>query len=109
MEPEQLQRMRELGMWLAKHGDTIYGTQEGPLPPQPWGALTRRGKRIYLHVLDSATTSLALPLPPPRIRSARYFADETELPFKDEAGTVTLQLRPEHRQELDRVVVLDTY
>ena len=108
IQPECAQRLREMGKWLAKNGDTIYGTLRGPVPPQPWGATTRRNNKVYVHVLDAATTSVALGPPLRRVQAARYFADESPVPFRDEGGTVFLTLRPELPGEMDRVVLLET-
>src|SRR5262249_35476502 len=55
---EALERLTNVGRWLETHGDSIYGTREGPIPPQPWGYSTTKadgGPSIptYLHVLKS--------------------------------------------------------
>jgi alpha-L-fucosidase len=50
--PEHQERYREMGRWLRAHGDTIYRTRGGPLPPAAWGVSTRRGRKAYLHVLQ---------------------------------------------------------
>lgn len=46
-------RLRGVGEWLAKHGETIYGTRGGPVPAQDWGVSTRNNRHgiTYLHVL----------------------------------------------------------
>jgi len=54
--PEVSQRLLEVGKWLETHGDSIYGTRQGPFQPQPWGVWTARGRqdhpeKIYLHIL----------------------------------------------------------
>lgn len=102
------QTLRTLGMWLAKHGQAVYGTREGPVPPQSWGATTRRGRKVYIHVVDSLTTTIALQIPKLRVQSARYLQDEMDVPFRVEESTLTLPLRREAPGELTRVVVLET-
>jgi len=108
IQPEFTQRLREIGMWLAKHGESIYATRGGPLPPQPWGATTHRGRKVYVHVLDDATSSVVIPLDYARVQTARYLVDEEDVPFKDDEGTITLSLRSIRPGEYNRVVVLDT-
>jgi alpha-L-fucosidase len=107
IQPEFRDRLHEIGLWLAKNGESIYGTRRGPTPPQPWGATTRRDNKVYVHVLDKDTSSVQLHVSH-RVRAARYFDDESEVPFTDEGGTVTLQLRPERPRELDRLVLILT-
>src|SRR5262245_33875482 len=41
IQPEAVERLRDIGRWLQTYGSTIYGTRRGPVPPQPWGATTQ--------------------------------------------------------------------
>ena len=56
IEVESRQRLVDVGKWLTTYGDTVYGTRQGPISPQPWGVSTVKGSRdhpaeIYLHIL----------------------------------------------------------
>ncbi|MEN1678978.1 MAG: alpha-L-fucosidase [Planctomycetota bacterium] len=51
------ERLRAMGKWLAKHGESIYGTSAGPVAGGKWGRTTMRGRDdgntdIYVHVFD---------------------------------------------------------
>jgi len=49
---EWLRRMSDIGDWLAEHGRSVYGTSGCPLQEEsPQMLYTRRGKRLYLHLL----------------------------------------------------------
>lgn len=61
IQPEFVERLRDIGSWLAKNGDTIYGTRGGPIEPRPWGVTTQKGGEIYLHVLGVHDRALLLP------------------------------------------------
>ena len=37
-----LQRLKEMGEWTRKYGETIYGTTAGDIPVQEWGVTTRK-------------------------------------------------------------------
>lgn len=52
IEPRQADRLRELGAWLKKYGESIYGTRGGPYMNGPWGGATCKGKTVYLHLLN---------------------------------------------------------
>jgi len=58
-------RLKEIGDWLAKYGESIYNTRPGPFQPvdRQYGA-TFRGKTVYVHILSWA------PVPAPRRRGA---------------------------------------
>ena len=61
IEPRQVARLREIGLWLEKNGNSIYGTRAGPFTPGDWGASTQKGSTIYLHVLNWPDGKLSLP------------------------------------------------
>src|SRR4029079_5463717 len=52
LQPEAVTRLQEIGAWLQRYGVSIYGTRKGPVPPQAWGATTRKDTTVYVHVLD---------------------------------------------------------
>jgi alpha-L-fucosidase len=54
LDPESVQRLEGVGAWLAKYGQSIYGTHGGPIAPQPWGVSTHSADAIYLHILDTS-------------------------------------------------------
>ncbi len=57
-------RLKEVGAWLKKYGESIYGTRGGPLQPVDgeYGT-TYRGNSIYLHCLN-AMNGQTVGLPP---------------------------------------------
>lgn len=56
-----LERMAEMGQWLRENGETIYGTEAGPFPAQTWGTTTRKGDRLFVHVMTPETNAILLP------------------------------------------------
>ena len=57
-----LERLKGMGEWLRKYGDTVYGTTAGDIPAQDWGVTTRKGNRLFVHIFDLKEKSLYLPL-----------------------------------------------
>ena len=57
IEPRQVERLKEMGAWLAKNGESIYGTRGGPWKPTKTLASTRKGSTVYLHVLTLAKSA----------------------------------------------------
>jgi alpha-L-fucosidase len=107
IQPEHRERLREVGDWLAKHGETVYGTRGGPITPRPWGVTTHKGNRVFVHVLDWPDKVLALPRPPRPVNAARYFADGREVPFTVDADALLLRLDPEAADPIDTIVELE--
>jgi len=56
-----LSRLKEMGEWLGKYGESIYGTTAGDIQDVEWGTSTRKGEKLYLHVLKSDVREIVLP------------------------------------------------
>ena len=56
-----------MGAWLAKYGESIYGTRGGPFKPGDYGVSTRKGNTIYLHILEWPDDALKLPAIPAKV------------------------------------------
>jgi alpha-L-fucosidase len=106
IQPEFVTRLQEMGAWTSKYGESIYGTRGGPIGPRPWGVTTRKGDRVYVHVLDAVDPSLLLPPLPSAVRAARLLNGGAAVPFKTgDFGTV-LTL-PKDLDPVDTIVVLE--
>ena len=63
IEPRQAERLKEMGDWLKKYGESVYGTTGGPYKPTDWLTSTRRGNTIYINLLKYDKNTLELPFP----------------------------------------------
>jgi alpha-L-fucosidase len=74
-----VERLGMMGKWLKAHGEAIYGTQASPFPkPLPWGRVTRKGNKLYLHVFDTTQTQITLPGLKTKLKGARTLAGYTK-------------------------------
>jgi alpha-L-fucosidase len=105
IQPEFIERLRGVGKWVERNGESIYGTRGGPLPPTSWGATTQRPGKIYVHVMDYAGDLLALSKLPP-VKSAKVLTSGAKVEVTQIEGGVVLRL-PETRDEADTVLVLE--
>ncbi len=94
-------RLREMGEWMSKNGQTIYGTTAGWLKPQNWGAITTKGKTHYIHVLDPSAGALALDIK--GFKSAKLLTGEGKLGVSKNGNTVTFTL-PEKPDAIDTII-----
>jgi len=62
IEQRQIDRLKEVGEWMKKYGESIYGTRGGPYKPQRWIASTHKGNKIYIHLLQWPDGNLKLPV-----------------------------------------------
>jgi alpha-galactosidase len=58
IDPADSQILEGIGQWLDANGESIYGTTRSPLGVQPWGEVTRKGNRLYLHVFNWPQTEV---------------------------------------------------
>lgn len=107
IQPEFVARLHEMGQWLARHGESIYGTRGGPLSPRPWGVTTHKGSKIYLHVLDWPDETLALPRLPQKIKSARFLKNGGPAKIIDHELGLLLRMPAPAVDEYDTVVELE--
>ena len=105
IEPRQVARLKEMGAWLEKHGETIYATRGGPFRPGPWGASTCKGKTIYLHVFQWPGDAITLPPIPKKILESSVLTGGAAEVKQTDQG-IRIAVPKAHRQEIDTIVVL---
>jgi alpha-L-fucosidase len=108
IQPEFVDRLKEVGQWVSANGESIYGTRGGPITPRSWGVTTQKGDTVFVHVLDWDDSVLVLPALPRRVKSARLLKDGRPLVVQQTASGLTLPL-PEAgaRDRYDTVVALE--
>jgi alpha-L-fucosidase len=105
IDPEQAGRLKEVGVWLAKNGDSIYGTRGGPWKPTESVASTRKGKTIYVHVLKWPEGPVKLPNIPAKILSARLLKGGSAQ-FSQTTAGIELSVDSAKRTAVDTVITL---
>ena len=74
------ERLKKMGKWLKRYGESIYGTRGGDIPPHDWGVTTRKGNILYVHILDLGDDALYLPLDS-KVVSARCLNDGSQVEY----------------------------
>ena len=100
-------RLRAIGEWLSRYGDSIYGTRGGPLPPADWGVTTHKGNKIYVHVLHWSAPLLAIGPITSRVKSAQMLTADAPVEVTQNKDGVVLKIPEAKPDEPDRVVVLN--
>lgn len=106
-----VERLKEVGQWMAVNGESIYGCGASGLPKPKWGMITAKERTIYLHVFNwPADGRLTLGKSAGiMVRTAYLLADtqKRQLPLKvdGEGMNLTLSLQPPNT--VDSVIVLE--
>jgi alpha-L-fucosidase len=106
IDPPQVERLREIGQWLGKYGESIYGTRGGPFLPGDYGVSTRKANTVYVHVLHWPKGNLVLPTIPAKVVSAKALTGGKATFTQSEAG-IELSLPEADRNEVDTLIALE--
>jgi alpha-L-fucosidase len=106
IEARQVARLKEMGTWLNKYGESIYNTQGGPYKPNAAYAATRKGNKIYLHVFETKQTLTLPAIPKLKIEKA-YLLKGAAIAYKQDANAVTIDLPAQLPDVNDTVIVLE--
>ncbi len=106
IQAEFVERLRAIGGWLSRNGESLYGTRGGPTQPDSWGVTTQTGGRIFVHVLDLNSELLALSRLP-NVKSAKMLATGAPVEMSKLSGGLLLRIPQAGRDPNDTVIVLE--
>ena len=120
LPPEQIARLDELARWMRAYGDAIHDSEPGLEPWQFYGPSTRKGERVFLHLLMRPYESVSVRgVPVRRVRSARELASGRALEHlarttildqminADPLGELTIRVPEDVLDPLATVIELD--
>lgn len=106
IEDRQADRLREMGAWLEKYGESVYATRGGPYMPGANLASTTRGNAVYLHVLAWPEGGLRLPaLGAKVVKSAVLTGGKASVTQGDDA--LLIEVAPSERDPIDTIIKLE--
>ena len=76
---ECVQILGEVGGWMHENGESVYGCGNAGLAKPEWGRWTRKGNRLYAHVLDRGIGPVNLRGLEGKATRARLLADDSEI------------------------------
>lgn len=103
---EALDRLHDIGQWMNVYGETFYGTRAGDFPEQEWGTSTRKGSKLFIHLLTPKSTTVSVPVSC-KVKRAVRFNDRKPVKFKKTPSGIELYLE-ELPTDIDHVIELET-
>lgn len=77
-----LERLKGIGEWTSAYGETIYGTEAGGLQSAAWGTTTRKGNKLYMHLITDELPSEILIPKEYKVKSAVSFDTKEKVRLK---------------------------
>ena len=126
IEPQQAERLRQIGDWLRRYGESVYMTRGGPfIAPDAhkrkqegyygkftiaaghyWGGSTHKGNAIYLHILRWPADTVRLPPIMKKIVGHSVLTGG-EAEVKQTADGITVSVPAAQRDALETIVKLE--
>lgn len=76
---ESVAILQEVGRWMRRNGDSIFGCGRAELLRPDWGRYTQRGNKLFAHILDKGVGAINLTGLKGKIKKARLLADGSEV------------------------------
>src|SRR5712691_3892120 len=109
-----VERMAQIGQWLRVNSEAINGATPSPFPYElPWGLITTKPGKVYLHVFDWPKNELVLYGLKSPVREAYLLSNKSKLKITQTADekldhhALTIQLPALAPDKNDSVIVLD--
>ena len=91
--PQARERIAQIGGWLARNGDSVYGTHRTRLGKQPFGWTTANDSTLFLHIVhwpkDSSVRVEGLF---DQVERVAFLDGEKATSFQQKADVLTVQL-----------------
>jgi alpha-L-fucosidase len=89
-------RLDAIETWMARNGESIIGTAPGLEPWQHYGPSTRRGSRVYAHVLSRPYDDVTVRgIRIKRLRSVHALSNGDELRFETRCSIIDRMVNPD--------------
>ena len=76
---ESVAILREVGAWMGRNAESIYGCESSKSPKPEWGYLTQKGNVVFAHIFDGNFGPTAIDISPDRVTNVRLLATGAEL------------------------------
>jgi len=101
--------LNEVGKWMSRNSESIYGTTASALPEFPWGRTTVKGSKLYLHIFSwPADRTIRISGLNNGVNSARLLLDPThKLPVASQDGNILITVPAAMPDSRDTVIAVE--
>lgn len=110
---ESLTILSEVGLFMEKNGESIYGTKAVPLYPYDidWGYFTTKKGKLFIHIFDQKKDAYLLNIANKPLR-CYHLSDGLPIPLKERTtcegdSSWLIKLPPREENEIDQVICVE--
>ena len=104
IQEEHIKSLKKIGEWVSENGETIYGTRKGPINPTEKLVSTRKGNKIFLHILDFKKNQLIINDLNEKIKKVAYYNSNLKVDFKFKKSVLTINLDRDQMNDIDTII-----
>jgi len=107
IQPEFIATLNEIGKWMEKYGETVYGTRGGPVSPKTWGVTTQKGNKVYVHIMSPEDNNLLIPDFGKKVKAVYHFDTGTKIRFRQDGFGTALSIPESIIDDTDTILVIE--
>ena len=100
--------LKEMGKWMDKYGESIYGTRGNVMPPQNWGVVTSKDKKIFVHILKDSIQPIIIEGIKDKIKSCQLMGSGGKVKYKQDKNGVSIDINNIDLKEPDTIIEIET-
>lgn len=104
--PDQVAVLAQMGQWLNKYGQSVYGTRGGPFKPSNDVLTTHKGKTLYVHILHNKDVPIMLGAIKKKIVQSRLLTGGSVEVKQTDTG-IAITIPKQDRRTPDTIVELE--
>ncbi len=106
MDPEQTERLRQLGEWLNIYGNTLYGLRGGPVLADRWGGTVYKGRTVYVHIVEWEKDTIILKMKSNKLKGWHVISGG-DVKLTEEGDSYHIEAALSERDAYDTILQLD--
>ncbi|PCH76633.1 MAG: alpha-L-fucosidase [Flavobacteriaceae bacterium] len=107
IQPNHIKSLAEIGKWLRKNGATIYHTVQGPIASNELMVSTKKGKKIYLHLLDTKQNQYFIKGFKENIKSITFFSTGKKVDHKKSNNGLFIEVPKKDQNDIDTIIEIE--
>ena len=104
IQPNHVKSLAKVGQWIRKNGETIYNTNQGIIPSNDAMVSTQKGKKVYLHILDTKKELYFIKGFKEKIKSMKFFSTGKKVVYTITKYGLFIEVPKEQQNDIDTII-----